>query len=126
MDNTILEIEPRGVVINPKIIRGTTWEQGLQMLSADGVAVDLTGSTAKLTIRNAAGESLLVLTDGDGITLGGATGNVDILLTAEQTAALPLQKLSYNLDITEPDTITTQPVARGTMQMINNTNLPDE
>ena len=55
-----------------------TWERS-------GSPVDLTGATASLVIRRAPGAGIVdTLTDGSGITLGGAAGTIQITRTADQ------------------------------------------
>lgn len=72
-----------------------TWKSG-------GVAVNLTGYTAKMQVRarhGAADPALLTLTHLDGITLGGAAGTVRIQRTAAQTAALTFASGVYDLEL---------------------------
>lgn len=72
-----------------------TWESG-------GAVVDLTGYTALLKVRGYpdATTSLLSLTDGSGITLGGTAGTIDIAFTAVQTEALGPGFFPYDLVLT--------------------------
>lgn len=54
----------------------------------DGDPVDLTGCTARATIRataTSAGDPKLALTSGSGLTLGGVSGEVEMVITDEQT-----------------------------------------
>lgn len=69
----------------------------------DGVAVDLTGWDAHMQVRRfpSAGTVLADLTPGAGITLG-ADGYIDVMLTAGQTAELPVTKGVYDLRLTQP------------------------
>lgn len=109
--------------LNLEVIRQTTCSLGFQCLDDDGVAINLTGATSKMTIRNAAGEVVLQLDETDGITLGGANGFVDFEITPAQTAALALQRHTYNLDVTIATEIDS--VARGNIKVLDNTNIPD-
>lgn len=57
--------------------------------SIDGDPVDLTGCGVTATLRTsttAAGDPLLELTDGDGLTLDGSAGEIALLITDEQAA----------------------------------------
>lgn len=57
-------------------------------LDTEGNPVDLTGAAATLTIRTRPdpnAESILSITNGAGITLGGALGTVSFVFTASQT-----------------------------------------
>lgn len=56
-----------------------------------GDPVPLDGYTAKLQLRVRAGDDdtpALALDDTDGITLGGVAGTIDVVVTADRTAAL--------------------------------------
>jgi hypothetical protein len=64
---------------------------------------DLTGSTAELVVKSAPlGNVLLTLTDGDGITLGGTAGTIEIIIDDAVTAALSWRVGQYELFITDP------------------------
>lgn len=70
--------------------QGATFDQTLTFKAA-GVAVDLTGYSAKLQVRASygAGSTLLDLTSGGGaITLGGAAGTIRIVATAALTGGV--------------------------------------
>lgn len=71
--------------------------------SLDGVAVDLTGWDAHMQVRRfASADTVLAdLTPGAGITLG-ADGYIDLMLTAGQTAELPVTKAVYDLRLIQP------------------------
>ena len=116
-----INIKEEAAVINQELIQGATYNLSLQMLGSDSVATDLTGATAKLTIKTAADVVVLVLTDTSGITLGTTNGFVDVEYTATQTALFPLLRLTYNLDVTLGTEVT--PVARGNYKVIKNTNI---
>jgi hypothetical protein len=116
-----LELKPEGISLNVELIRQTTWKAGFQWLDGDGVAIDITGATATLTIRDAAGAEILTLDETDGITLGGLNGFVDVEITSAQTAAFPLQRLSYNLDINTGSE--TRPLAYGKITVRDNANI---
>ena len=109
--------------LNVEVIRQTTWALGFQQIDDDGVAIDLTSATAKMTIRNAAGDIVLELDETDGITLGTTNGFIDFEVTPEQTAAWAVQRHTYNLDVTLGTE--TFSVARGTIRVIDNANIPD-
>ena len=59
---------------------------------------NLTGYSATMTIRPFVGSNTttLVLTNGDGITLGGAAGTVAILISAAVTADFEPSRYSYD------------------------------
>ena len=59
---------------------------------------DLTGYSATMTIRPFVGSNTttLVLTNGNGITLGGALGTVDITISAAVTADFAPSRYAYD------------------------------
>ena len=67
----------------------------------DNVAVNLTGYTARLQARIDVDETdtILSLTTGAGITLGGAAGTITLDQTAGQTAVLPKGEYVYDLEL---------------------------
>jgi hypothetical protein len=83
-----------------------TIEQGatfnlLMTWKIDNVAVNLTGYTARLQARIDVDETdtILSLTTGAGITLGGAAGTITLDQTATQTAVLPKGEYVYDLEL---------------------------
>ncbi|MDF3932158.1 hypothetical protein [Pseudomonas citronellolis] len=67
-------------------------------------AVDLTGATARLVVRESeeGGAELLVLASGSGITAG-APGTLVVEMPAVDTAAITWSAGWYHLDVTFPD-----------------------
>ena len=68
----------------------------------DGVAVNLTGYTARLQARVDVADTSTVLsmtTAGGGITLGGAAGTITLDQTATQTTALSVGSFVYDLEL---------------------------
>lgn len=91
----------------PAINQGETWDPILT-LTDNGVPLNLTGASARLTIRTDRGLTSTILTAGDlteidGLTLGGALGTVTILRSATQTAAWSVGLYPYELKITFAD-----------------------
>lgn len=114
-----LNIDPQGVVVNPSFVQGETWSIQFTW-KMDNTAVDLTNYTARMQIRNARyGAPLLSLTNGSGITLGGAAGTIIVALTATQTAALPTGALLYDLELVHSSGVVTN-LVRGKMTVIRN------
>jgi hypothetical protein len=62
---------------------------------------DLTSYTARMQMRTAVGASstLLSLTNGNGITLGGAAGTVSVSVSAAATAAITAGRYVYDLEV---------------------------
>lgn len=91
------------------IEQGSTFEYPLVWRDAPaasgGVAIDITGYTARAQIRTAFGtpETLAnMTTENGGITLGGAAGTITLLLTAAQTAAMPAAAGVWDLEMVAP------------------------
>jgi len=92
-----------------------TIEQGatfnlLMTWKIDNVAVNLTGYTARLQARIDVDEidTILSLTTGAGITLGGAAGTISLDQTATQTALLPKGEYVYDLELQSSGGIVTR------------------
>lgn len=73
-----------------KAIQNADYELIITWKKEDGSLVNLTGYTAKFQVKDAieSGSYLLQLTNGSGITLGGAAGTVLLNITAAQTNAI--------------------------------------
>lgn len=77
--------------LNLEIDRGATFRQTVAWVAPDKVPIDLTGGSAVWTFkrtRDDAETPALVLTEGDGLTLGGVDGTIEMLMTPEQTMDL--------------------------------------
>jgi hypothetical protein len=92
-----------------------TIEQGatfnlLMTWRIDNVPVNLTGYTARLQARIDVDETdtILSLTTGAGITLGGAAGTITLDQTATQTALLPKGEYVYDLELQSSGGIVTR------------------
>jgi len=72
------------------------------------VAWDLTGYTATMTIRPFVGANTttLVLTEGNGITLGGVAGTVDITIDAATTADFAASRYVYDFVLDSGSVVT--------------------
>jgi hypothetical protein len=83
-----------------RIEQGATWQTALTLRDTD-----LTGYTARMQIRATIDSDtvLVELTTGDGITIDGPAGQIALLLTNEQTAALDWTDGVYDLELTDPD-----------------------
>ena len=69
---------------------------------------DLTGYTATMTVRPFVGSNTttLVLTNGNGITLGGAAGTVNITISSTVTADLNPSRYSYDFVLNSGSVVT--------------------
>lgn len=88
---------------NITVIQGATLDLLVTWKAGDpALAVDLTGCTARMQIRDkvTSAEVLVSLTtENGGIELGGTAGTVRRLMTAAATAALDWQTGVYDLEI---------------------------
>lgn len=83
------------------IEQGATWNPVFTWKDSAGAAINLTGYSARLQIREKVTSSttLVSLTSASGITLGGAAGTIAPLLTATETAALNFATGVYDLEL---------------------------
>ncbi|MGA1752982.1 MAG: hypothetical protein ACO395_06430 [Pontimonas sp.] len=82
--------------------QGATFERVLTWTNPDGTAIDLAGYTARMKIRRRTTSQDVVetlTTESGNITLGGAAGTITISLSDTETAALPAEKLQYDLEL---------------------------
>jgi hypothetical protein len=83
---------------NFTIQQGATWTRTLTW-KIDGVAVNLTGYTARMQLREA-GTLVIELTTANGrIALGGAAGTITLTITAADTTALNFKTALYDLEL---------------------------
>jgi hypothetical protein len=76
--------------------------------------VDLTGYTARMQIRETVDDEDVVLeltTENGGITLGGTNGQITLLIDADDTAALTVDKAVYDLELIDGSGIVTRLVS---------------
>lgn len=95
---------------NIKFYRGTTLDIVMTYL-INNVPVDLANYTATMDVRPSPNSTTLTtqLTTGNGkLILNAVTGEIEILLTATQTAALPLGQFQYDLNIISPNNTVTK------------------
>lgn len=68
--------------------------------------IDITGATARMQFRENVASSDIVAeltTENGGITLGGATGEIELYLSNTDTTAITPQNGVYDLEIVMPD-----------------------
>lgn len=83
------------------IEQGATYDTTFTWTNSAGSAVNLTGYTARLQIRESvdAASTLVSLTSSSGITLGGVAGTVQVTISATATAALTPGRAVYDLEL---------------------------
>jgi hypothetical protein len=93
------------------IDQGADWFVTVVYKDSAGVAINLTGYTAALQIRDTYADSttdLSLTSPSGGITITGATGTIAIRATAAQTAAIAAGNYVYDLEITSVGGIVTR------------------
>lgn len=99
------------------INQGATFAKRLTWLAGSTpVAVDLTGCTARMQIREAVDSETAacsLTTANGGITLGGVAGTIDILIAATATADFAFATGVYDLEIIMSDGITVHRLVGG-------------
>lgn len=96
--------------VDRSIIQGATFTQSLTWKTkpdenTTATPVDLTGCTARMQVRakvNASEVLLTLTTENGGIALGGTAGTIELLIDADDTAALTWAAGVYDLEIVYP------------------------
>lgn len=97
------------------IEQGATLNLSLAYKDSANTAIDLTGYSAKMQIKDNyadnATTTYLTLSsslqpDGTGLTLGGVSGTIGIYVSAATSSALTFSSASYDLEITSGSTVT--------------------
>ena len=93
---------------NFTIEQGATFSRTLTWTDEDGAAIDLTGYSARMKVKYHRRDqtALLELTNGDGITLGGAAGTIIITISAADTAAIDWTEAVYDLELVSGAVVT--------------------
>ena len=81
--------------------QGATFDRTFT-ISVGGTAMNLTGYTAAMQVRETYDSStpIFSLTNGSGITLGGTAGTIAVLISSTASAAVSDGFYSYDLEIT--------------------------
>jgi hypothetical protein len=89
-------------IYNATIDQGSVWSVVFVYLNPSDVAINLTGYTARLQLRqnyNSAAADLTLTTENGGISIVGATGIVTVTATDEQTELLEGGFYLYDLEL---------------------------
>lgn len=94
-------------VYNIAAYQGATFDLNMTY-KVDGTAVNLTGYTAALQVRETpnATATVLSLTNGSGITLGGTAGTIAILVPASTMGAADAGNYQYDLELNSGGQVT--------------------
>lgn len=93
------------------IDQGANWFLTVVYKDSTGTAINLTGYTAALQIRDTYADSttdLSLTSPSGGITITAATGTISITATAAQTGAIAAGTYVYDLEITSASGIVTR------------------
>lgn len=96
---------------NILIDQGSTYTLALNYKDSAGTAINLTGYTAAMQIRNTVDSATTVLSlssPSNGIVITGATGLITITVTAAQTRDMIANTYVYDLEITSGSGIVTR------------------
>lgn len=85
---------------NSTVWCGATWSKTFTW-AIDGTPVNWTGYTAKLQVKeHLNSDSVVTLTSGSGITLGGSAGTVVVTISSTLTGAVTPGQYIYDLEVT--------------------------
>lgn len=106
---------------NFSIYRGDTWTETWTILDQNGVSVDITGATFKMTLKNNTSDAdpgvLQLTSPSSGIVItDAATGVVTLTITATQTAALTPSTYEYDIQMNNTGTVKT--LVRGKLTIV--------
>ncbi len=86
-----------------KLISGDTWLRKWKLTDADGVAINLTGATARLHVRDADDVKVMEASTEDGrLTITPLTGEINLVMPYSVTS-LTAGKYQFNLEVTHAD-----------------------
>jgi hypothetical protein len=98
------------------VYRGATFSEQIEWKDENGVAIDLTGFTARMHMRDtleATTPFLTLTTENGGIALGGVAGTVDLLASATATTAISATSGVYDLELVAGDGVTVTRLLEG-------------
>jgi hypothetical protein len=84
------------------VLQGATFQLRVIWKDSTGAAINLSGYTARMQMRERLTSTTTLAdmtTENGGISLGGAAGTVDLLLTAAETAAITAIRGVYDLEL---------------------------
>jgi hypothetical protein len=90
-------------------------------VSQGGTALNWTGYTARMQVRTSsdATATLLSLTNGSGITLGGTAGTILLTISNAQSAAVTAGSFAYDLELVSGSSAVTR-LLQGAFNVIGN------
>jgi len=101
--------------------QGADYDQSFTVTQG-GTALNWTGFTAKMQVREAADASTALIdlnTSGSGITLGGTAGTILVNITSTQSAAVSAGSYVYDLELISSGSAVTR-LLQGAFNMVGN------
>ena len=100
--------------------QGADYDQSFTV-SQGGTALNWTGYTAKMQVREAADSTayLLSLANGSGITLGGTAGTILVNISNAQSSAISAGSYAYDLELISGSSAITR-ILQGAFNMVGN------
>jgi hypothetical protein len=113
------------MVTQLEIDKGATFQKALEWQDSNSVAIDLTGYTSAMHIRAGYGTTLIheLTTENGGITLGGALGTIDLLITDTDTKTFDPGHYIYDLEVKSAAGIITR-ILEGGIEIKDNVTSP--
>jgi len=87
--------------------QGADWDRTFT-ITQGGTALNLTGYTSRMQVREAADSTAYLLTSGSGITLGGTAGTIAVAITSAQSSAVDAGSYAYDLEIISGASVVTR------------------
>lgn len=89
--------------------QGATLQRTLQYRNEAGDIINLTGATARMQVRAEVEATAIIIeltTANSRIVINGAQGEIDLIITAADTSALPLGNHYYDLELVQGTFVT--------------------
>ena len=102
------------------IEQGTTLNQSFQWTDSTGTAINLTGYTGRMQIRQTISTVATIAdltTANGGIVITAATGTVTAKISATATAAMTFTTAVYDLELIAPDGVTVTRLVQGNVTL---------
>jgi hypothetical protein len=111
-------LRPAATEIDWEIIKGDQFDILVPVLDSDGVAVDVTGWTAKSQVRHSETEAVLHEWSLDEGNIDCAVDGVTLNVLASQTSAWTFTKALVSVEIYEPITNKPRVIAEGVIRAL--------
>lgn len=100
--------------------QGADYDQSFTVTQG-GTALNWSGYSARMQVREAADATatLLSLTNGSGITLGGTAGTIDLAISNAQSAAIASGSYAYDLELISGSSAITR-ILQGSFNVVGN------